>query len=324
MSTPTTATATLAPHYNPQHYPHYGIDHHTTTTYQAGTSYRPTATGTGLSNSARLPHSYPQPHLSPPVGYSTHYPPCSLSGSGSANSVSNTIPRSDHSGAYSPAMPAPRADPNLNGSTTKKRRRATPNWSDFYKNGLPKEIIVIEDTPEPSHQSQVPPEPIPAQPVAKRRKRDSDAALATTTTTTTTTAAAIHHDPVYHVSNHPMKNGATSHHQPQQYHQHRYSPIGTASSSSGRTNSIAHLPATAPTSIGSSSSGSQYEYEAQPGQKRKRATRQQTNESKRQQAEAYQDILRYKTPAQPIKKSGEIKVKVIPEVRTFLFTTKFF
>lgn len=211
-------------------------------------------------------------------------------------------------------MPAPRADPNLNGSTTKKRRRATPNWSDFYKNGLPKEIIVIEDTPEPSHQSQVPPEPIPAQPVAKRRKRDSDAALATTTTTTTTTAAAIHHDPVYHVSNHPMKNGATSHHQPQQYHQHRYSPIGTASSSSGRTNSIAHLPATAPTSIGSSSSGSQYEYEAQPGQKRKRATRQQTNESKRQQAEAYQDILRYKTPAQPIKKSGEIKVKVIPEM----------
>ncbi|KAF3926864.1 hypothetical protein ABW20_dc0103841 [Dactylellina cionopaga] len=37
--------------------------------------------------------------------------------------------------------------------TGKRRRRETPDWKEFYKNGIPKEIIVIDDTP--------PPEPTP-------------------------------------------------------------------------------------------------------------------------------------------------------------------
>lgn len=41
--------------------------------------------------------------------------------------------------------PVPDADP----ASSKKRRRE-PDWNDFYRNGLPEEIIVIEDSPEPT------------------------------------------------------------------------------------------------------------------------------------------------------------------------------
>ncbi|XP_044721219.1 kinase [Hirsutella rhossiliensis] len=40
---------------------------------------------------------------------------------------------------------APAADPD-----SAKKRRREPDWNEFYRNGLPKEIIVIGDSPEPT------------------------------------------------------------------------------------------------------------------------------------------------------------------------------
>ena len=140
---------------------------------------------------------------------------------------------------------------------------------------------------------------------SKRRKREGDGAPSVVKGSTTARHDAAyvtaHQDPIY------FSYGSTVHH----------SPNGTNSSSSGRTASAAtHLMSTASTSIGSSSSTVQYGYSVQPGQKRKRTTRQQANDAKRQQAEALLGVVRYKTPAQPIKKSGEIKARVVPDVST--------
>jgi len=33
-------------------------------------------------------------------------------------------------------------------SSSGKRKKLTPDWNEFYRNGLPKEVIVIDDTPE--------------------------------------------------------------------------------------------------------------------------------------------------------------------------------
>ncbi|KAJ2894576.1 Dual specificity protein kinase lkh1 [Zalerion maritima] len=296
MSTPTTATATLAPQYNPQHYPHY--PHHPS--YQGGppSSFRPTVGSNSLTSAARLPPPYPQHHLPPPVShaYSSH--------PNTASTASSSAPRSDAN--YSPAMPASQAQGhNPDSSASKKRRRPDGvNWQDFYKNGLPKEIIVIDDTPEPEqaqtnsapkryHAAVVAPDVSAGPPVSKRRKRDSDVVSGA--------ASNLHHETT-HARHYPAPNLGTPHH---------HSPTTTASSSSGRNTSTAHVTATAPTSIGSSSSNSQYEYDVQPGQKRRRTTRQQANESRRQQAEAYSDgVPKYKTPTLPIRKCGDIKVRV--------------
>jgi dual-specificity kinase len=44
--------------------------------------------------------------------------------------------------------------PNNNGSTPARTgRRKKPDWGEFYKNGLPKEVIVIDDTPTPEPQN---------------------------------------------------------------------------------------------------------------------------------------------------------------------------
>lgn len=48
--------------------------------------------------------------------------------------------------------PADYFDPNINAHPQGVRRPPpkAPNWSEFYKNGLPREIIVIDDSPEPN------------------------------------------------------------------------------------------------------------------------------------------------------------------------------
>ena len=317
MSTPTTATATLA-HYNPQHYAPYS---HHSTAYQAGSSssFRSAAGGNGLSSSSRLVHPYAQSHIAPPIaaGYSHG---AAAASPPSISSLASSVSGSDPKGAYSPALPARQAQPDAMNSIGRKRRRGTPDWTEFYRNGLPKEIIVIDDTPQPEPQKPPPdmavaksacatngvvvPGTSDGPSASKRRKREGDGASSTVkgSTTARRDAAAYvapHQDAIY------FAYGSTVHH----------SPNATNSSSSGRTASAAtHLMSTASTSIGSSSSNVQYGCAVQPGQKRKRTTRQQANDAKRQQAEALLGVVRYKTPAQPIKKSGEIKVRVVPDV----------
>ena len=302
MSTPTTATATL-PHYNPHHFPY---SHHQHQPYpQANTSsYR--SANSVLTSSSRI--AFPSP-----AAYSTSSSHSGINGiSSSSSSSARPLPQEPTSLAslvenkYS-AMPAssqPLAlpEPQL---TRKRRRSREPDWNSFYKNGLPKEIIVIDDTPEPEgpaasasshtatngHTNGIggASNEASTRHQAKRRKRDDEPA---------------HYDPVYNniVDSHtytPRLQGSPS----------------KSTTSSDRTNSAIHT--TAATSLGSLSSNGHYDYDAQAGQKRKRTTRQQiANEAKRREAGALTDAYTsYRPPVLPPKKAADVHVKVIQDVR---------
>ncbi|KAL2022553.1 hypothetical protein VTK56DRAFT_5160 [Thermocarpiscus australiensis] len=185
----------------------------------------------------------------------------------------------------------------------KRRRSREPDWNNFYKNGLPKEIIVIDDTPEPER----PEAAIAASQtltngrthahavtngangsLAKKRKRDDE---------------PTPYDPVHHsniVGSHtytPLQHGSPS----------------KSTAPSDRTNSAIHT--TAATSLGSLSSNGQYEYDAQAGQKRKRTTRQQiANEARRRDAGTLADAYAsYRPPPFPPKKARDVHITVIPD-----------
>jgi dual-specificity kinase len=170
----------------------------------------------------------------------------------------------------------------------KRRRSREPDWNTFYKNGLPKEIIVIDDTPEPERPNAA---TAAAQTLAnghgangsstKKRKRDDE---------------PTPYDPVHH-------SAALASHTPSK-----------STAGSDRTNSAIHT--TAATSLGSLSSNGQYDYDTQPGQKRKRTTRQQlANEARKREAAIANDALaHYRPPPYPPKKARDVHIKVIPDV----------
>jgi len=193
---------------------------------------------------------------------------------------------------------------------SKKRLRSRePDWDNFYKNGLPKEVIVIDDSPPPVPRISESVDPVSARNhtsrtvvggsvrhAAKKRKR-GDARAA--------------YDPVYHLQETPS-NGNTPHYN---------KDSGSGSTiSTDRTTSAIHT--TAATSLGSqySANGGANGYEiddVQPGQKRKRvATRQQiAQEAKRRETEINGDAFSsYKPPPRPPIKASEVNVKVMHDV----------
>ncbi|KAG5986099.1 hypothetical protein E4U43_005667, partial [Claviceps pusilla] len=199
----------------------------------------------------------------------------------------------------------------------KRRRSREPDWNTFYRNGLPKEIIVIDDTPEPeantgrkltlasanghhlpaksaaaAHSSARNANPItvaPRQPT-KRRRRDVPAVVPP--------PAPAPPPPGYHVqyvgshTNTPLQHATTS--------------TASTLSSTDRTNSI-HT--TAPTSL---SSHSQYDEPPAP-LKRKRTTRQQAaNDAKRRDVDGLGgQLFTYKPPPLPPKKVSDVHVRVV-------------
>ena len=174
----------------------------------------------------------------------------------------------------------------------RKRSEHKTDWSEFYRNGLPKEVIVIDDTPEPEAGTGASWHPqtnghaasaTETRHAAKRQRRDEE---------------PTHYDPVYH--------NATS----SRTHTSRQLGSPTQSTvSSDRTNSAIHT--TAATSLGSLSSTGTYDHDAQPGQKRRRTTRQQVaNEAKRREAPT-DAFASYVAPPKPPKKAPEVPVKVI-------------
>lgn len=306
MSTPTTATATLPP-YNPHHFP-YSHHQHQSAYPQANTSSYRTAPNPVLPAS-RNPYHPPSP-----AAYSTSSSQSGLHGIGHTNSSiarsyqqeSTTLPPiNDPAYSTMPAVSQAQAIPETR-STRKRRRSREPDWKSFYKNGLPKEIIVIDDTPEPEE----PGASVSSQAVtnghtngmngsandpstrhaAKRRRRDDETA---------------HYDPVYNIVG---------------SHGHTPRQLGSPSKStvsSDRTNSAVHTSAA--TSLGSLSSNGQYDYDAHAGQKRKRTTRQQiANEAKRRETGALDPFASYIPPAFPPKKAAEVPVKVIHDVGFFV------
>lgn len=280
MSTPSTL---------PPHHPNYGYSHHQN--YQSNVGYR--ANNNLLNGASRLGVSY---------NYSTP-----SSNGTSSNSVglpddprelqtasSYTI-RPEDSIAMPPAASAAAPKPN-----PKKRQRSNqegPDWDNFYRNGLPKEVIVIDDSPTPEPSASVVSNNhtraaavTNSRPAAKKRKRDDVAAI---------------YDPVYHLE--PSDSNETP----------AYKNSSGSTISTDRTTSAIHT--TAATSLGSHSSNGQNGYEAieiQPGQKRKRtATRLQiANEAKRKELEANGDAFtNYKPPPKPPIKAADVLVKQVAD-----------
>ncbi|RPA95096.1 kinase-like protein [Choiromyces venosus 120613-1] len=112
MSTPSTASAVLPPlsHYRYD----YTRDHHRVL-------HPPTHA-----------HLLNRTHLASPI-YHSPVPVTTASTPTNSSFSSSTI-----------SAMASRTQPSA-----KRNRNRTPNWEDFYKNGLPKEVIVIDDSPPP-------------------------------------------------------------------------------------------------------------------------------------------------------------------------------
>lgn len=181
-------------------------------------------------------------------------------------------------------------------------RKKKPDWTEFYKNGLPKEVIVIDDSPGPesngaapsAHTSVARAPPAVPQPAGKRRRTGIETAY-----------DLGHYDrPSFSIN-------------PQQY--------GDNSSASLSTDRTTSLHTTAPTSLGSQgSSGAPnavYYEDATVGQKRKRvATRKSTrDEQKRRELETTGDaFLSYVPPPKPPIKAKDVHVPVVRDVSVFL------
>ena len=261
MSTPSTIATTVVPaHYG---YPHQNLYSPSSRTYPT------TAT---LPAPQRLTTSY----LSYPT--SAQYPRVQQS-----------------PGSYRPPSNGSSMAPSQSASTLPESQRKQPNWNEFYRNGIPKEIIVIDDdSPEPEAttntlERQQPPDNTAYANGVRKRKVDQGYEVEYTDS------------PTY--STHPAKFGGSS---------------SSASYHSGdRTTSLQTV--TAPTSLESygSNPAAHNSYEdVRVGQKRKRV---QPPKETRSQAKRKQDptdaFTDYIPPSKPLRKAADVHVPVIRDVR---------
>lgn len=171
------------------------------------------------------------------------------------------------------------------------------NWTEFYKNGLPKEVIVIDDSsPEASTKSQKPSDNQrrSAQHVDKRRK----------------TNGSTVYDPIH------------THRSQKRAPQHEESSSSNSIDSSGRTASALY-PSTAPTSMTSQSSGGhrvQKLDDTRAGQKRKRPSRRAADEESPELEVITQNYSwsHYVPPPKPPIKASEVYVEVVKDVRVLV------
>ncbi|KAI6092537.1 kinase-like protein [Hypoxylon rubiginosum] len=171
----------------------------------------------------------------------------------------------------------------------KRRRSKEPDWGTFYKNGLPKEVIVIHDTPDPE----------PDQPSYSVATSTRPYANGTKNSTTRHPAKRRRKEEGSYAGS---VNGS--------YQQ----TSNSGSISTDRTTSAHNT--TAATSLGSLSSNGHYEYEAaqHAGQKRKRTRHQVAQEAKRREVEVLSDALAsYQPPQKPVKKAGDVTVRVVSD-----------
>ncbi|KAF1939897.1 kinase-like protein [Clathrospora elynae] len=267
MSTPSTATATLPPHH--QFYPHHQ-------------TYQPSLTNAQLANgSARIGNSLYH-------GYA----------SGTANSDLRRTATA-HSRAP-PQLPPITHPPPLEMSTHdggSAQRRRNPDWADFYKNGIPREVIVIDDDDED------PQPPPPRQPGLERTATAASARHADKKRKTTTSTA---YDPVY---NHQTSYSTT--HTPYYDSPHN-------SRSTDRTTSA--LTTTAPTSLGSQVSNGHHISpldSAAAGQKRKRTravVQDEAKQAKRRELDHMDEPFSlYQPPPNPVIKAKDVFVQVVAD-----------
>ena len=268
MSTPSTTTTTI-----PAHHSQYGYSHHNP--YTANPASYPTTNSVPTSRLTNSYHTFP---------------------SGASNQSYSRPQRSPHS-SKQPSNAASMATSQSASALPRNQRK--PDWDEFYKNGVPKEIIVIDDdSPPPSKQP---------------RRTTSQRGTKTTSKTAQATAGRKRkidqgYDTGYHdspaFSTHPVKFGENS---------------SDPSISTDRTTS---LQTTAPTSLGSyGSSGASNSYEdVNVGQKRKRAQPQKETRAhtKRKQLESSDAFADYVPPPKPPLKAAEVHVPVVQDVRSML------
>ncbi|KAF2265135.1 kinase-like protein [Lojkania enalia] len=272
MSTPSTATATLPPH-------HQFYSHHQ--------QYQPSISNAQLANgSSRISNSLYN-------GYSS-----STSNSDLRRTATGHA-RQTQQLPHSATATAP--DMSLHAAVSRKEKR-NPDWADFYKNGLPKEVIVIDDDDEE------PPRPPPRQ--AQPSRTNTNGSMRHTDKKRKTTAAAAY-DPVY--------NQHTSYSTTQTpYYDSPHHSIST-----DRTTSA--LNTTAATSLGSQSGSNQHISPLENGvvgQKRKRtraAAQDEAKEAKRRELDYSDDPFSlYQPPPNPVIKAKDVYVQVVPDVSSII------
>ena len=267
MSTPSIATATLSTHHLPYAYPHQNP-------YQANAASYPANNSVPTPRLTASYHTFPAGHQS------------------SSYRSSQQSPQHTKLGFHAPPLAH-----SQSASVVSNRVQKQPDWEEYYKNGVPKEVIVIDDDTPP------PPAPAPVsqpmnqrgakkarvnvQPTAGRKRKADDVS-----------DARYNDSPAF--STHPAK-----------FDEHSLGP----SISTDRTTS---LHTTAPTSLGSyGSSGASNSYEdVNVGQKRKRALPKETRaQAKRKQQEAASDAFAdYVPPPKPPIKAADVHVPVVPAV----------
>lgn len=176
-------------------------------------------------------------------------------------------------------------------------KRRGPDWNEFYRNGLPKEVIVIDDDDDDESARQPPP--------AAPSRTATNGTTARHTDKKRKTTASTAYDPVY--------NQHTSYSTTQTPY---YDSPGH-STPADRTNS-AHKT-TGGTSIASSNGQhiSPLDNSA-VGQKRKRtraAVQDEAKEAKRRELDDQDPFALYNPPPNPVIKAKEVYVTLVPDVR---------
>ncbi|KAI4213881.1 MAG: hypothetical protein LQ351_003576 [Letrouitia transgressa] len=177
------------------------------------------------------------------------------------------------------------------------KRGRRPNWAEFYKNGIPDQVIYIDVTPEP----------------AKVEKHQAKQTMRASNGGSNLEPAAK-----------KRRTGPANNYNARtySYSDQRRTQVDDSGSGTISTDRTTSQHTTAPTSLGSHGShGSQGVYldDQQVGQKRKRVTRQQAaNEKKRKEIETAADAYsQYVPPPKPPIKAKDVHV---PPVRDLLTT----
>ncbi|KAL8764844.1 MAG: hypothetical protein Q9209_007855 [Squamulea sp. 1 TL-2023] len=268
MSIPFTVTATLPPIHN-SHYAYPNPRHN---------HYQPSPSS---YDSIRLPPA----RLAPP--YPSYNPNQHL------QSTHRTAVASSRQG-QSPAVMAPRPE---TGSQQPARENRRPNWEEFYKHGIPDEVVYIDVTPPPktgnrrsNYTTRTVPRPADTPEHAAKKRRTGQA------------------------NNYDARNFSYSNGRPTQQED-----SGSATISTDRTTS---LNTTAPTSLGShashGSSGNYVDNQA-IGQKRKRVTRGQAaaDAKRRKEIEEVNDAYSsYVPPPKPPIKAKDVHVPLVRDIMT--------
>lgn len=279
MSTPSTATATHPSHQR------YGYSRHQVY-HQPNPQSFPTASA--ASNALANPFSYTSNHQSTTNGLSLASTP----------KTTATVPSM---ASYSTPTVLP----------TAHSRRKQPDWGEFYKNGVPKEIIVIDDDDDDDNANN---DPVPV----------SASAVTSTTRTAPRVApsASSSNLPASKKRRTDASSGVDVYYERPAYSasSQKYGE-GSSAAPSMSTDRTASIHTTAPTSLGSQASGSAtnnaYLDDVAVGQKRKRVVTRKAarDELKRRELETVGDAFSsYIPPPKPPIKAKDVVVPVIRDV----------